>query len=107
MMRYVTAALLTAAFVSGLAGLVSANSQEAVSASHPVVAQLALRDRTITITSAPGGYLYSIADESGTSLSAGLTEAQLAEQYPELLDMLRPAVAEEGSNLMMLAPMVQ
>ena len=107
MMRFITAVLLTTAFVSGLAGFVSANNQESVSESHPVVAQLALRDRTITITSAPSGYLYAIADESGTNLSAGLTEAQLAEQYPELLDMLRPAVAEEGSTLMMLAPMVE
>ena len=107
MMRFIVAALLTAAFVSGLAGFVSANSPETTGDSYPVVAQLALRDRTITITSAPEGYLYSVADESGSSLSANLTEEQLAEQYPELRDMLRPAVAEEGSTLMMLAPIVE
>ncbi|MGF1522469.1 MAG: hypothetical protein ACFBSF_09140 [Leptolyngbyaceae cyanobacterium] len=105
MMRFTVAALLTAAFVSGFAGFVSADSPETASESYPVVAQLVMRDRTVTITSAPEGYLYSIADEAG-NLSASLTESQMAEQYPEILDALRPAVAGEGSTLMMLAPMM-
>ncbi|MEM9008675.1 MAG: hypothetical protein AAGE59_34845 [Cyanobacteria bacterium P01_F01_bin.86] len=106
MMRFIVAVLLTAAFVSSVAGFVSADSPEMVNDSYPVVAQLVLRDRTITITSAPEGYLYSVADESG-NLSAGLTESQMAAQYPELLDALRPAVAEEGATLMMLAPAME
>lgn len=110
MMRLVLAVMLSTASVVGLAGLVFANSEPpvdevSVGERYPVVARLALRDRVVTITSAPAGYLYSVADESGTVLSAGLTEDQLADQYPGLLDTLRPAVADDNAGLMMLAPM--
>lgn len=104
MMRFVLAVLLTAASIVGLAGFVLADGQESTSDSYPVIAQLALRDRTVTITSAPDGYLYSIADPSGAILGASLTEEQMAEQYPELYDALRPAVADEDVKLMMLSP---
>ena len=104
MMRFVVIALLAAATISGLAGFGLADSQESTSAPDPVVTQLVLRDRTVTITSAANGYRYSIADESGAILSANLTEGQMAKRYPELLDMLRPAVADDGAELMLLAP---
>ncbi|MEO0534479.1 MAG: hypothetical protein AAF215_11520 [Cyanobacteria bacterium P01_A01_bin.123] len=109
MMRLVLTVLLSTASITGLAGLVFANSEPPVdegsaAEGNPVVAQLVLRDRIVTITSSPTGYLYAVADESGAVLSAGLTEDQLSEQYPGLLDTLRPAVADENSELMMLAP---
>lgn len=107
MIRLSIAALLATAVITGLARFGLADSQAPTSDSYPVVAQLALRDRIVTITSAPTGYLYSIADESGAILNAGLTEEQMAEQYPELLDRLRPAVADDDSQLMILAPVVK
>ena len=103
-MRFLLVTLLATVSVSSLAGFVLADNEPSIEDTYPVVAQLQLRDRTVTITSAPAGYQYTIADESGAVLSAELTEDQLAEQYPELVDMLRPAVAGEGSGLMMLAP---
>ena len=105
MMRFVVMTLLAAASISGLAGFVSADSPESTSAPYPMVTQLVLRDRMVTITSAPNGYRYSIADGSGAILSADLTEAQMAKRYPELLDMLQPAVADDGGELMILAPL--
>lgn len=94
---------ITASTLS-LAGLVLANNVPPVGESNPVVAQLALRDRILIVTSAPSGYRYSVADTAGSILNANLTENQLAERYPELLDKLRPAVADENIQLMMLAP---
>ena len=55
-MRFVVATLLAAASLSGLAGLVLANGQEPTNTNYPVVTQLELRDRTVTITLAPNGY---------------------------------------------------
>ena len=108
MARFTIAALFTAFSVTGLAGLALAEHPTPESQSLPVIAQLQLRDRTVTVKSDSEGYLYSIADESGTVLSAAITEQEIAEQYPELFDLLQPAVADdEDSELMMLAPMVQ
>ena len=104
MMRFMLTAFLTVAAIVGLAGVVLADSQETTSDSYPVAARLELRDRIVTITSATNGYLYSIADQSGSILSASLTEEQMAEQYPELHHLLRPAVADDGAELMMLTP---
>ncbi|MBD0333899.1 MAG: hypothetical protein ICV62_00270 [Cyanobacteria bacterium Co-bin13] len=104
MKRFIVVSLLTAAAMVSLADLGQAGSEAPVADAYPVVAQLALRDRTITITSAPAGYRYTIADEAGTVLSASLTEEQLADQHPELAEALRPAIADEFSELMMLAP---
>lgn len=104
MKRFVLAGLVAAVSVVGWVGISAADSEAPAANSYPVVAQLALRDRTITITAAPTGYRYTIADEAGAVLSAGLTEEQLAEQHPELVEALRPAVAGETSELMMLAP---
>ena len=106
MARFRLAALLTALSVTGLTGLALADYPE--SDSLPVIAQLQLRDRTVTITSHPDGYLYSIADQSGAVLSAAMTEQEIAEQYPEVFELLQPAIADgEDTELMMLAPMVQ
>ena len=99
MMRFVMIALLTAASISGLAGFVLADSQESTTTPYPVVTQLVLRDRTVTITSAPNGYRYSIADESGAILSANLTEGQMAKRYPELLDLLQPRGCRGGRRV--------
>lgn len=103
MKRFVLAGLIAAVSVVSWGGAGVADSEAPAANTYPVVAQLGLRDRTITITAAPTGYRYTIADEAGAVLSAGLTEEQLAEQHPELLDTLRPAVAG-SSELMMLAP---
>jgi|GEM_PF-3792113 len=104
MIRFMMAASLSALLVSGPATMVVAESQDSQSNAHRVIAQLVLRDRRITIASAPDGYLYSIADKSGIILSANLTETQLAQQYPELFDLLQPAIADEDEKLLMLAP---
>lgn len=71
---------------------------------HPVISQLELRNRKVTITASPQGSLYSIADESGMLLSAALTEDRLAEEYPELYELLQPAIANQDAELMMLVP---
>jgi hypothetical protein len=83
-----------------------ANDQNPPDASYPVVTQLVLRDRTITITADPNGHRYAIADAEGTTLQTGLSEDQFSKQYPDLYDLLRPAVAEdgEGAILLMQAP---
>ena len=107
MMRFMLAVLLTATSMVSLAGFVLADSQESTSNSYPVVAQLEVRNRKVTIKSAPNGYLYTITDPSGAILDTSLTEEQLAERYPELHDMLRPAVADEGAELIILAPILQ
>lgn len=116
MKRFILASLVAAASVLSLVGTGAADNEIPVagteSALAPVVAQLALRDRTLIITAAPTGYRYTVADAAGAVLSAGLTEEQLAEQHPELAETLRPAVADEFSSefsdefseLMMLAP---
>lgn len=105
MNRLALSIVLTTVSTLSSAGLVLANNASTVGESYPVVAQLALRDRTLIVTSAPSGYRYSVANTAGSILSANLTEKQLAEQYPELLDKLRPAVADENTQLMMLAPL--
>ena len=98
------AASLSAILVLGLAMMGVAGSQDSQSDADRVIARLVLRDRKITIASTPDGYLYSIADKSGIVLSAGLTDSQLAQQYPELFELLQPAVASEDEALLMLAP---
>ncbi|MEO1070392.1 MAG: hypothetical protein AAFW95_14980 [Cyanobacteria bacterium J06638_6] len=106
MMRLMVAAALVTASTLSLAGLAWADRQQVLDETYPVIAQLELRDRTVTITAAPQGRLYAIADETGEILSAGLTEEQLAEQYPDLADLLQPAIAEDGTGLFMLAPAI-
>ncbi|MEM8546004.1 MAG: hypothetical protein AAGF66_18665, partial [Cyanobacteria bacterium P01_H01_bin.119] len=105
MNRLILAVLLSVISAISIAGLGVANDGPADEGRYPVVAQLVVRDRTVTITSSPAGYRYAVADESGAVLAAGLTEDQLSEQYPGLLDTLRPAIADENSELMMLAPL--
>ena len=105
MTRFTASALLAAVSVFGLTGLAMAENPLTQRASHPIVAQLALRDRTVTITSHPQGYLYSVSDASGAILSAALTEQEIATQYPELFERLQPAIADDNTQLMMLAPL--
>ena len=106
MIRFMLTASLATILVSSSARLVLAGSQESQSDTYPVIAQLVLRDLKVRITSASSGRLYSIADESGAILSANLTEDQLAQQYPELFNLLQPAVADDESEMLMLAPIV-
>ncbi|MEO0407891.1 MAG: hypothetical protein AAF289_11120 [Cyanobacteria bacterium P01_A01_bin.135] len=103
MKRLLAGILLATAVSSSLVNLAKADQQQ-TSSESPIIAQLQLRDRTVTITAAPEGHRYSVADESGEILSAALKEEQLAEQYPELFDLLQPAVAEDDLGPLMLAP---
>jgi len=105
MARFSVAACLTAICVFSPSGLALADRQLAQDNADPVVAQLAFRDRTVTVTSNPQGYIYSVADDAGTVLSATLTAAEMADRYPELFELLQPAVADHGTVLMMLAPL--
>ncbi|WP_152532155.1 hypothetical protein [Leptolyngbya sp. Heron Island J] len=108
MLKVIPAALLIAVSVSGLTGLAQAEQPLTQGDTYPVISQLELRDRTVTITSHPSGYRYSIADRAGTVLSAALTEQEMADQYPGLFDLLQPAVAgDDDSTLMMLAPIAE
>ena len=104
MTQFIAPAMLAAVSVFSLTGLAMAENPLTQNERHPVVAQLALRDQTVTVTSHPHGYLYSVADSSGVILSAALTEPEIAEQYPELFDRLQPAIADGDAQLMMLAP---
>ena len=104
MIRFLMAASLATILVSSPAEIVFADSQKAQSDGYPVIARFVLRDRKISIISASDGYLYSIADKSGTILSANLTEDQLVQQYPGLLELLKPGIANEEAELLMLAP---
>ncbi|MDB9528426.1 hypothetical protein PN498_20710 [Oscillatoria sp. CS-180] len=106
MARFTLIALLMAILVSSAASLAVAESPQDQQENAPVIAQLQLRDHTVVITSDDQGKFYSVYDNSGTSLSAGLTEQEIADQYPELFDLLRPAIAdgENGELMMMLAP---
>lgn len=105
-MKSATIAFLTVIALSSSAELALAGNTEDPSVIYPAIGQLELRDRKVTITSAPEGYLYSITDESGTILNANLSEDGLAEQYPELLELLQPAIAGHEAEIMMLAPMM-
>ena len=104
MAKFIPAALLTAVLVSGLTSLTKADQTPTQgNDTAPASSQLAFRDRTVTITSHPSGYRYSIADASGTILSTALTEEEIADQYPGLFQLMQPAVAGDV-ELMMLAP---
>jgi hypothetical protein len=71
-----------------------------------VVAQLVVGDRLLIITTTPSGYRYLVADDDdGSDLSPALTATQLARHYPDLWEMIRPALAEDGPGLMLLAPL--
>ncbi|MGD1854525.1 MAG: hypothetical protein ACFB2W_09755 [Leptolyngbyaceae cyanobacterium] len=109
MAKVIPAVLVTAALVSGLATLTAAEQRSIQSNdTAPVISQLAFRDRTVTITSHPSGYRYSVADASGTILSAALSEQEIADQYPDLFELLQPAVAgDDDADLMMLAPLTE
>ena len=106
-MRYLgLATAIAVVTLLGMSGLGVANEPAAAPVSSAVITQLVLRDRTVTITSASASYLYTVADNAGTVLSTDLTEAQFAKQYPELLAMLQPAIADDSGELMMLAPVI-
>ncbi|MEM8612985.1 MAG: hypothetical protein AAGF93_13275 [Cyanobacteria bacterium P01_H01_bin.105] len=109
MTKFISAALLTTALISGLTSLTKAEQTPIQSNdTAPVISQLAFRDRTVTITSHPSGYRYSIADASGSILSTALTEEEIADQYPGLFELLLPAVAgDDNVELMMLAPLMK
>lgn len=101
--------LFIAVFLTLVAGMNAAkialaDNHTTLANPYPVIAQFALRDRTVVITSAPTGYLYSITDENGSVLVAGLTEEQISSQYPDLFEVLRPAIAKDMTGLMMYTP---
>lgn len=108
MRRQIAAALLTTALSLGITGVAWANRaehQEAEAESAPVITRLVLRDHTITMTAASEGHHYTVGNvSSGEILHVALTETELEEQYPELFRLLQPAVADEDTTLMMLAP---
>lgn len=70
-----------------------------------VVAQLVVGDRLLIITTTPSGYRYLVAEDDDSDLSPALTATQLARHYPDLWEMIRPALAEDGPGLMLLAPL--
>ena len=106
MFRFLMLVLASCAAIAVISSATSiaADKQKIEDKTHPVIGQLELRSRRVTITASPHGSLYSIADQSGTVLSAALTEDRLAEEYPELYELLQPAVANQDIELMMLAP---
>lgn len=111
MRRRITAALLTAGLslcITGIAWAEQVKRQESAVEPNPVVTHLVLRNHTITMTAAPEGHRYTVGDtSSGEILHAALTEVEMEEQYPSLLRLLQPAVADEDSTLMMLAPVAK
>jgi hypothetical protein len=63
------------------------------------ITHLIMRDRTITIATAPNGLVYSVSTKDGTVIDANLSEAQLQAKYPEVYEKVRPAIANsEESN---------
>ena len=106
MFRFTMLILASSAAIAVLDSAIStaAGDQTIEDNTPPVISQLELRSHKVIITASPQGSLYSIADESGMTLSAALTEDRLAEEYPELYELLQPAVANQDAELMMLAP---
>ena len=73
-MRYLgLATAIAVTTLLGLSGLGVANEPEATPVASAVITQLVLRDHTVTLTSAPAGYLYTVTDSAGTVLNADLT----------------------------------
>ncbi len=109
MKRFVLVGFLATLLVSVLAIEGTADNSESTStfASDPVVVNLALRDRTVVVTAAQVGRQYSVLGTSGEILHADLSEDQFAERYPELAELLQPAIADADSELMMRAPVVK
>ncbi|MEM6838262.1 MAG: hypothetical protein AAF609_15565 [Cyanobacteria bacterium P01_C01_bin.120] len=107
MLRLFLAGFIATLLVSGLAKLGLADAPQQVQDSPPVVTRLAFRDRTVVITAAAEGRRYAVLGESGDTLQAELTEEQFSQQYPELYELMRPAVADDDGQLMMLAPIMQ
>lgn len=109
MKRFVLVGFLATLLVSALAieGTAESFESTSTSASEPVVVRLALRDRQVVVTAAQVGRQYSVLGTSGEVLHANLSEDQFAERYPELAELLQPAIAESHSELMLLAPMVK
>lgn len=66
----------------------------AIHAEEPaIITRLVMRDRVVAITSGSDGLKYSVITKDGTVLSANLSEAQLAQKYPDVYEQVRPAVA--------------
>jgi hypothetical protein len=109
MKRLTLTGLLAALLVAGATIPGAADSPQTTpsSASNPVVVRLALRDRTVVITSARSGRQYSVLGTADEILQADLSEQQFAEAYPEFAELLQPAIADPDSELMMLAPIAQ
>ncbi|MEM6519416.1 MAG: hypothetical protein AAF892_00465 [Cyanobacteria bacterium P01_D01_bin.71] len=107
MLRLFLAGFIAALLVSGLAKFGLADSPQTVQDSSSVVTRLAFRDRTVVVTAAAEGQRYAVLGESGDTLQANLTEEQFSQQYPELYELMRPAVADDDAQLMMLAPTMQ
>ncbi|MGR3279465.1 hypothetical protein ACSYAD_30835 [Acaryochloris marina NIES-2412] len=111
MRKRITAALLTTGLsllMMGVAWAEPEERQQAEAESAPVVTHLVLRNHTITMTVAPEGHRYTVGNAaSGEILHVALTEVEMEAQYPRLMRLLQPAVADEDATLMMLAPVVK
>jgi hypothetical protein len=67
-------------------------------AESPVaITRLVMRERVVAITSGQNGLHYSVFAKDGAVLAAALSEAQLAQQHPDVYEQVRPAVALEAT----------
>lgn len=61
------------------------------------ITHLVMRERVVAITSGQNGLHYSVFAKDGAVLAAALSEAQLAQQHPDVYEQVRPAVALEAT----------
>jgi len=63
----------------------------------PIV-HLDTHDRFVTVQSGPGGLVYLVKTRDGKVLHENLSEAQLKAQAPEIHELIKTAVTENGGK---------
>jgi len=87
---------------AGAAATVAAPAAAAVPPGTPapkVIMKLRFRDMDLSVLSGPDSPRFAVAARGSTSLVPSLDERQLAEQYPDLHELYRSAVAQTGRYL--------
>jgi hypothetical protein len=71
----------------------STPTTQTAQSTYPTIVRLVARHQTITISAGPHGSLYSINTDTGQTLIANATLADLRDHHPDLYRQLAPALA--------------